>query len=151
MQITPDQEKLFQIFFPYVNQNQQKALKENQRFVHYTSAETAMSIIRSKEIWMRNATCMNDFMEIQYGLNCLFDVYKSAIGQRYAQMLNNMFPGIGCDIATMFNSWSGSLRNDTYLTCVSEHKASEDVFGRLSMWRFKSVYNSRYVSEYGGC
>ena len=27
------------------------------------------------------------------------------------------------------------MRTDTYLTCVSEHKAEEDTLGRLSMWR----------------
>src|SRR5712664_1310320 len=50
------------------------------RFVHYTSAEAALKIIRSKRMWMRNTTCMTDYREVQHGLkiiethSCLTDL-----------------------------------------------------------------------------
>jgi hypothetical protein len=40
-------------------------------FVHYTSAEAALSILDTKRIWMRNVTCMPDFTEVQQGFNLI--------------------------------------------------------------------------------
>jgi hypothetical protein len=37
-------------------------------------------------------------------------------------------------IGAFRNAWS-AIRLNTYITCVSEHKDSEDAHGRLSMWR----------------
>lgn len=37
------------------------------RFVHYTSAEAALSIIRTKRMWLRNTNCMTDFREVEHG------------------------------------------------------------------------------------
>ena len=34
------------------------------QFAHYTSADAAMKIIRSKRMWTRNAKCMSDFSEV---------------------------------------------------------------------------------------
>src|SRR4029077_6512180 len=41
------------------------------RFVHYTSAEAALSIINGKRLWMRNAVCMADYREVQHGFDIL--------------------------------------------------------------------------------
>jgi hypothetical protein len=41
------------------------------KFVHYTTAEAALSIIRSKRLWMRNATCMADYSEVTHGYRYL--------------------------------------------------------------------------------
>jgi hypothetical protein len=37
---------------------------EDFRLVHYTSAEAALKILESEEVWLRNSLCMNDFSEI---------------------------------------------------------------------------------------
>jgi hypothetical protein len=56
------------------------------RFVHYTSAESALSIIKSKHLWMRNTTCMTDFREVQHGFDILarffFDEQKKGHSKR---------------------------------------------------------------------
>lgn len=130
-----ESEMLFKIFHPFASNKSQSALRNDERFVHYTSAETAMSIITKKEIWMRNATCMNDFMEVDYGLDCLRNAYMSPAGVRFKQVLHSMFPDICEQIEEIFNSWVPSLQSGTYLTCVSEHLKDEDNLGRLSMWR----------------
>jgi len=41
------------------------------RFVHYTSAEAALNIIKTKRMWMRNTTCMADYREVQHGLQII--------------------------------------------------------------------------------
>lgn len=127
---------LFSIFHPYTFIRHREASNNNRRFVHYTSAEVAMSIITHKEIWMRNTTCMNDFSEVQYGNHCLQEAYyKSLDGEKFRNTLNGIFPGISTEIEFLFNSWVPNVQSDTYLTCVSEHVDDEDTLGRLSMWR----------------
>jgi hypothetical protein len=53
------------------------------RFVHYTTAEAALSIIRTKRFWLRNTNCMSDYREVQHGFD-IFNRYflKPPIGQR---------------------------------------------------------------------
>jgi len=43
-------------------------LKDGARLVHYTSAENAYRIISGKQVWLRNAHLMNDYSEMQHGL-----------------------------------------------------------------------------------
>lgn len=49
---------------------------ENKRFVYYTSADTAMTLLRNRELWFRNANVMNEFSEIAYGLNLIEKVFS---------------------------------------------------------------------------
>src|ERR1039458_4464080 len=48
---------------------------EQLRFVHYTSAEAALKIIRSKRLWMRNTTCMSDYREVRHGYDILYKFF----------------------------------------------------------------------------
>jgi hypothetical protein len=105
------------------------------RFAHYTSAEVAMSIIQNKSVWMRNAITMNDFSEISYGKNAVFNAWKSPGGEKLRAALEGVHAGVVLEIETLFNSWQGDLETKTYLTSLSEHDAHEDNLGRLSMWR----------------
>lgn len=76
--MTPDEHqrwiRLESIFTPYArskrdglyyNNKNRGDVPTGQRFVHYTSAESALRIIKTKQIWMRNATCMSDYREIR--------------------------------------------------------------------------------------
>ena len=105
------------------------------RFVHYTHADAAMNILRTKQVWMRKTSCMDDFMEVQHGLECLLAAYGSSQGDRFKSALDGIFPNISGEIEQLFNGWIPHFQIDTYITCVSEHADAEDTFGRLSMWR----------------
>lgn len=65
------------IFMPYARKQRQTfytgkdGVKASARFVHYTTAEAALNIIRSKRVWMRNTTCMADYREVQHGYEML--------------------------------------------------------------------------------
>jgi hypothetical protein len=109
--------------------------ERDMRFVHYTSADVAMSIIQNKSVWMRNAITMNDFSEIHHGKDCVFKAWNSAGGERLKVALEEIHPGVVADLQTLFTSWQHDLENNTYLTSLSEHESSEDNLGRLSMWR----------------
>ena len=137
MQLTPDEQKLWQIFHPYAADREAKALSQRTRFVHYTSADAAMKIIRNRELWMRKSTCMNDSSEVRHGLECLANAYnKSDAGKKLTSILDRHFNGLRAEIEGAFNNnFSRFILLDTYLTCVSEHRDEEDTLGRLSMWR----------------
>ncbi|MBW8363353.1 MAG: hypothetical protein K0M39_02220 [Rhizobium sp.] len=137
MSITTDdnQNRIEAIFFPYATERIAKVRESKTRFVHYTSAEVAMQIISGQEVWMRNATTMNDYMEVTHGSECLRKAYAGANGQKLKQTIDALFPGLSGELESRFNAWLPGLRYDTYLTCISEHCDSEDKHGRLSMWR----------------
>jgi hypothetical protein len=135
MQLTPDQQRLWQIFHPRATEEEARIRDTKVRFVHYTSAEAALNIFRNKHFWMRKTTCMSDFTEVQHGLYCLANAYSSESGNKFKSALNYIFEGFSQNIEELFNSWIPSIKLDTYITCFSEHKASDDTFGRLSMWR----------------
>jgi hypothetical protein len=132
--LNDQQLRLFGIFFPHATKRTLDALNSGQRFVYYTSADTAMRIIRSNEVWMRKSSLMNDYREVEHGFDCLNSAYK-ANKDRLLTVFDGMFPGFCEKLEKLFNGWLPNFRTDTYITCVSEHDASEDKHGRLSMWR----------------
>ncbi len=60
--------KLESIFMPFAGTGRRKAIEKKLRFVHYTSANAALEIIKTKRMWMRSSTCMADYREVQHGL-----------------------------------------------------------------------------------
>lgn len=124
------------IFFPHFHR-QRAAIQENgrPRFVYYTSAETAVSIIRTKKIWMRSTMTMNDYAEIEYGFGCLKKALNDEPGTALKAALDSIHEGLSSESIDRFNAWLPGIRRDTFITCVSEHLDTEDEHGRLSMWR----------------
>jgi hypothetical protein len=128
------QMRLFGIFFPHASKRSLAALNSGQRFVYYTSAETAANILRGSEVWMRKSSLMNDYREVEHGFDCLKRAYNNN-RPRLQAVFDGMFPGFCGKLERLFDGWLPIFRTDTYITCVSEHEASEDQHGRLSMWR----------------
>lgn len=131
---TEEQRRVAELFYPYMLQRLETLGPEG-RLVHYCSATTAMSIIANGEVWLRNTSVMNDFMEVEHGLQALSEAYKSAPGQRFKATLDNNLDGVCTEVADLFDKYQAQLRLHSYVTCVSEHSADEDFIGRLSMWR----------------
>ena len=106
------------------------------RLVHYTTAETALKIIRTKRFWMRNTNCMSDFSEVQHGFEILNSFFSNeAKKESFTEAIDDCIPGVASEaIAAFSNSWS-DIRLNSYIACLSEHQDSEDLNGRLSMWR----------------
>lgn len=133
--ISDTDQKLYSIFMPQYVERVSKIAENNQKLVHYTSAATALSILKNKEIWMRNTRCMNDFSEVRYGIELFtrfcqkpekYDLLKKAWGKKAGVFEEAFF----CAVEA-FDEWS----NSTYICCFSEQEAEEDQLGRLSMWR----------------
>lgn len=134
--LSPDQLRLFGIFFPRYLKSFQELIQNQTRFVHYTNAEGALSILKNRSFWMRKPQWMNDYREIDYGFECLDEAYsKSEGGKHFQKSMETAFPGVTKAILDNFNQWLFHYRNNTFVACVSEHDNHEDINGRLSMWR----------------
>jgi hypothetical protein len=136
--MTPDEqsEKLLNIFLPCAARCRERMIRENGRFVHYTSAANALSIIKSRRIWMRNTTCMSDYREVRHGLDAPNRYFNTEPHkQAFSAALNSCHSGATEEALTLFNQWWGSTQLQTYITSISEHDNREDLHGRLSMWR----------------
>lgn len=106
------------------------------RFVHYTTAEAALSIIQAKKIWLRKTTCMSDYLEVEHG----FEILRKFFGNEaklgiFSKALDECVPGAAQEAIELFNKHLGSVRSSTYIASISEHNSEEDTHGRLSMWR----------------
>ena len=106
------------------------------RFVHYTSAEAALNIIRTKRVWMRNTTCMSDYMEVEHGFQLLNRFFHEERKRaQFTGALDACHAGVGTEAIGLFNQWWNDIKLNTYVTSLSEHMDTEDTHGRLSMWR----------------
>lgn len=103
--------------------------------MHYTTAEAAYKIIANKQVWLRNALLMNDFSEIEHGLNCLQAAWVSSSGVRLQKWLDGAAPGLREQLVSTFDAHAYGLKVATFVMSLSEHDDDEDELGRLSMWR----------------
>jgi len=117
-----------------------KRFESGGRLVHYTSADSAYKIIKGRQIWLRNASMMNDFSEIEHGLHCLITAWASEPGQKLQTMLNRIKDGLRDEVASLSDGHTPAIKLGTYIISLSEHDDEEDELGRLSMWR---AYGSR--------
>ena len=62
-----DLDRITPIFFPNTELKTREVTSSGGRFVYYTTAETATSILRNKQFWMRNTAAMNDYLEVEHG------------------------------------------------------------------------------------
>ena len=131
--------RLDRIFQPFATMRRDALYTPNTpwiRFVHYTSAESALKIITSKRLWMRNTTCMADYREVQHGHEILVRYFSDTERRdSFVQSLEQCSPGSATDAMTLFDQWLYDIRSYTYIASVSEHSNQEDQHGRLSMWR----------------
>jgi Protein of unknown function (DUF2971) len=125
---------LFDCFSPFAAHRLADRTADD-KFVHYTSAEAAVSIFTHREVWMRACTVMNDLSEARFGFAQLRAAWEGTDGDRMKAILNSCFPGISGELEKAWNANSNHIISDTYMTCLSEHPLSEWRYGRLSMWR----------------
>ncbi|WP_025840563.1 DUF2971 domain-containing protein [Asaia platycodi] len=136
--MTVDVDKiLHEIFFPDEDEQRASFRSGAKRFAYYTSADTAIKIIEKSEIWLRNATVMNDFLEIEHGHRCIDALWAGSEGDRLRQLIEKIEPGGAAQLWSLLTGISRDRYAGTYITSLTEHgqNDSENEFGRLSMWR----------------
>lgn len=110
--------------------------KESAKFVHYTSAEAALNIIKSKRLWMRNALGMADYREVQHGYEIYQQFFKNGDNMAaFTAACDQCMPAAATEAISQFDQDWSQIRLDTYIASISEHSSDEDQHGRLSMWR----------------
>lgn len=136
-EVSEQTRRLRSIFMPYAVDRTKWVQAKNTRFVHYTSADIALKIIREKRVLMRNTLCMNDFLEFEHGLAQLVNFFKKDSPTRAAffEAANECGANLAEDAIKLFEQWLPQNRLHLYVTCFSEHNIEEDTYGRLSMWR----------------
>lgn len=132
--LTKEELELAEILYPFALREMRAVKQLGTKFAYYTTAATAISILQNQEVWLRNITEMNDFAEIEYGVECLLSALKLN-KPRFATLFDTKFPGFTDELVTMFNDRLPQLKKALYICCVSKHASTEDDFGRLSMWR----------------
>jgi hypothetical protein len=124
------------LFFPDYDEHLKKISSGETRFAYYTSADTAMKVIQNKEIWLRNTQGMNDFSEVEHGIESLRKAFmESKEGESFRNFIDSKFPGMMKEVFNRFDGWLPSRRSQTYIACVTVHGPCDDDYGRLSMWR----------------
>lgn len=92
LDLDPDDLRQYGIFHPYAFNKVSAAIADGTRFVHYTSAAVAASIIENASVWMRKSSVMNDFAEIEHGFECLQNAYGGESGEEFNHSLMECFP-----------------------------------------------------------
>lgn len=124
------------LFLPLISR-QQNAKNLGLDFAHYTSAETAFKIIESESFQMRNSRMMNDYSEINLGLEAVKSLfYKTNKGasifwNKMWQHDNN-FETL---VDNIFTRKSQLLLSNSYIGSLSEYDFNQRSNGKLSMWR----------------
>ena len=112
------------IFHPFARRRRTEWYqdKPTARFVHYTTAQAALKIITSKRLWMRNATCMADYREVQHGFDNLVRVlFSEPTRGEFVNALERCAPGSATKAMEVFANWRIDAHLSTYITSLSEH------------------------------
>jgi len=132
--------KLEGIFIPYMRERRDLLYDSGKnlhsRFVHYTTAEAAIKIIRQKKLWLRNTTCMADYGEVHHGFKILQKFFQNKEnGALFRNTVNGFAEGASDTALNLFDKIWKNAQFNIHIGCVSEHRDDENINGRLSMWR----------------
>lgn len=111
-----------------------KGIDAPKELLHYTSADAALKIIKTKELWMRSAETMNDLREIRHGFETIFESLKrlKLHGDMSCYHLGMNFYS---RLVEEFKNFMSKTPSCIYILCFSEESKGEENNGRLSMWR----------------
>lgn len=121
------------LLFDYTHRKIERVEKRGLKFAHYTTADVGAKILLNRDVWMRNASAMNDYREVAFGSDCLKAALRS-FGKRFQDALDVAGPGLCNEILEWLGRADFNHHQHTYLTSISEHRSSDDM-GLLSMWR----------------
>lgn len=73
----------------------------NGKLVHYTTSSVLLSILENNSVWMRNVRVMNDFMEVEHGVEIMRRFFRPPskefpdVGREaFINALNSIFPDL---------------------------------------------------------
>lgn len=103
-------------------------------FAHYTSKNSAVSIISNEELWLKKTSEMNDISEVKHGVEYVTNHFMSCKRNKLWGIVDNIYTGLSDEIIKSYNAWYDDLYGETYIACFTAFEESS-AYGRLSMWR----------------
>lgn len=125
---------LSNVLFGYEDARRRRLIEQDLKLAHYTSAESALNILDSRELWLRPASLMDDFSEIDHGAKCVLRAVDGDDGQRLQNIFDLAHPGVWDDIMASLHNVLAHAHLSTFMTSLCEH-ALDDLQGSLAMWR----------------
>lgn len=100
---------------------------------YYTNLDTAIKIIKNKEIWMRKISLMNDYSEFLYGEN----IVKEIINRKLTNKLEMVLKHLNLEKKDFYEAFEKALllKKQVYILSLTMESENEKDDGRLSMWR----------------
>jgi hypothetical protein len=108
--ISSEQLRLTELFFPFAFRKVLEVNEKKTRFVHYTNADAALSILRNREVWLRQSTVMVDYLEVEYGLQRVVEAYDGEPGEKLKSTLEAVVPGFVKRFEDHMNAWAPHIR-----------------------------------------
>jgi hypothetical protein len=122
------------LLFGYAVERRQIVDESKIEMAHYTTADTAMLILDSHTMWLRNAAVMNDYSEIEHGRAVIDMMLTTASSMHFWEAIESVHADLSSDIRGFHNDQFEMAREKVFMTSLSEHD-HDDCTGRLSMWR----------------
>ncbi|MCZ4344384.1 hypothetical protein O4H52_22610 [Sphingomonadaceae bacterium G21617-S1] len=133
---------LAKLAFPYAIERTEAAKRGHLKFAHYTTAESAALILKNKRLWLRNASMMNDFSEVEHGAACLKHIFGAPLGAQFQRAVDAVYPELAQEIAGWLDEAHHLAKHHTYLASFAGHDQFDDT-GKLSMWRAYGCQSAR--------
>ncbi|WP_343546592.1 DUF2971 domain-containing protein [Sphingobium yanoikuyae] len=134
MAIDATTRKVLELIFCYDRKRVNMVKAKRRLIAHYTTAETAMKILSGRSLWLRNAGVMNDYSEVDYGRNIVYNVLRGPLLPRFKAALDGIGDGLHENVVRGYAESLNHAREIFFLSSLSEHCVPEQ-YGRLSMWR----------------
>lgn len=101
---------------------------------HYTSVQVLEKVLINNEMWFSNPLYMNDWEELQYGMNSGAREFRSSDHLINALDSKESHTKLVAYFDQLFHDFDTNHAIDTYVLCFTEHEAADND-GTLSMWR----------------
>jgi hypothetical protein len=101
---------------------------------HYTSVDVLEKILVHNEMWFSNPLYMNDWEELEYGMNIGATEFRVSAHISDACASPETHQKLVGEFDRLFRDFDTKHAIDTYVLCFSEHSKDNDD-GLLSMWR----------------
>lgn len=101
---------------------------------HYTSVEVLDKLLKNNEMWFSNPLYMNDWEELQFGMNAGATEFRTSAHLLEAAGSAAIHKRLLGYFDRLFHEFDSKHAIDTYVLCLSEHDA-DNSDGLLSMWR----------------
>lgn len=124
---------LLRIFLPDIANERKREEEQPAQLMHYTRIESALKILQSRQLWLRNARKMLDETEIKHGI----DLFEKSWNGHEGSSLKRELLAIDADgesaVERVLSADRERIEENTYIACAAMHEP-ERIDGALPHW-----------------